>query len=148
MKITIPDNSVTYEEIFGLLDEMDKFKGDRFPARNVFHRDLRNKDLEQKSLDNTISITARNEHGELVGFLKLLTDHSYMFYILDVMVDPKYRNRGIGRKLVNEAIKYGKENGFIKIFLTSLPDKEEYYKSFGFKEGLSPVLSLRGEDYV
>ncbi|CAH1584970.1 GNAT family N-acetyltransferase [Vibrio owensii] len=148
MKITMPDLDVSVSEIFELLDAMELATTDNYPARNVFHRDLRNEKLERRSLESTISITARDTEGRLIGFLKLLTDHSYMFYILDVMVHPHYRGQGVGRKLVDEAIRYGKENGFIKIFLTSLPDKVNYYKSFGFGEGMSPVLSLRGEDYV
>jgi ribosomal protein S18 acetylase RimI-like enzyme len=142
------DRKVTVDEIFSLLDEMETSTNERFPAHKVFHRSLRTRELEQRSIENSISITARNESGKLVGFLKLVTDHSYMFYILDVMVAPNSRGNGVARHMIDEAIQYGKSQGFIKIFLTALPGKESYYESFGFSEGMSPVLTIRGEDYV
>lgn len=148
MKIIFDDKSVSVKELNSLLDNMEKAKNEVYPARNVFHQSLRTNDKERKSLNNSISITARNDEKKLVGFLKIITDHSYMFYILDVMVDPDYRNQGLGKMLIQEAVDFGKKNGFIKITLTSLPDKVDFYKKFGFEEGMSPVLSLRGEDYV
>lgn len=147
-KIKFDDKTVTAEEMFELLSDMKKVQGERFPAENVFHCSLRSKDKEKISLQNSISVTARNSDGKLVGFLKLLTDHSYMFYILDVMVHPDYRNNSIAREMIDLTVDYGKKNGFIKIFLTALPGKEKYYESFGFKEGMSPVLTIRGEEYA
>ncbi|PSU85480.1 hypothetical protein C0W42_21325 [Photobacterium kishitanii] len=146
--IIFDDKDINADEIFSLLEKMKNFKQDKYPAKNVFHCSLRDKEKELKSLLNTISITARSSNGELIGFLKLLTDYSYIFYILDVMVDPEYRNKGVGKQLVTKAVEFGKEEGFIKIFLTSLPGKESYYEQFGFKLGMSPVLTIRGEDYI
>lgn len=142
------DDKVTPDELFKLLDRMIAYNGDRFPAQNVFHVPLRDRRKEQTSLDNTVSLTARNENGDLVGFARLLTDHVYMFYLLDVMVEPAVRGAGIGRNLVRMAVDYSKDKGFIKIFLTAIPGTEEFYAGLGFKPGMSPVLTIRGEDYV
>ncbi len=139
---------VSVEELFGLLDKMVVFRGDRFPARNVFHVALRNREKERVSLENTISVTARGEEGNLVGYLRILTDYVYMFYILDVMVDPSSRGSGIGVNLIETAVKECKAEGFIKIFLTAIPGSEDFYRRFGFRESMSPVLTIRGEDYV
>jgi predicted N-acetyltransferase YhbS len=148
MNITYKYNdTVTVEELFGLLDQMIAFDGDRFPARNVFHTALRNDESEAISLKNSISMTARNADGLLVGYLRLLTDHVYIYYILDVMVAPSWRKRGIGEKLVGIAVEKSKSSGFMKIFLTAIPGSENFYQKFGFKASMSPVLTIRGEDY-
>ena len=141
------DDLVSVEELFSLLEKMMNFAGDRFPSRNVFHVALRSREKEAVSLKNVISVTARRTDGFLVGYLRLLTDHAYIHYILDVMVDPEIRSRSVGSRLVQLAVNNSKEEGFIKIFLTAMPGTEAFYEKFGFKEGMSPVLTLRGEDF-
>ena len=133
MKINfIYDDDVTVNELFDLMDRTEKAVGDRFPARNVFHRNLRNEESEAKTLKNTIAVTARNNDCLLIGYLRILTDGAYIFYILDVMVDPDERGSGIGSKLVELAVAECEKGGFIKIFLTALPGKEDFYAKFGY----------------
>ena len=142
------DDSVSVEELFLLIKRMEAFGGDRFPASNVFHVRLRDKAKEAESLKHCISVSARGDDGTLIGYLRLLTDHAYIYYILDVMVDPGFRRQGIGKAMMQLAVDAAKKDGFIKIFLTAIPGTEEFYSQFGFSEGMSPVLTLRGEDYV
>ncbi len=144
------DDRVEVKELVELMKEMGKSTTDKFPPANVFHYSLRNKEKEKTSLKNTVSITARDQDrkNKLVGYLRLLTDHAYMFYILDVMVDPDYRKLGIGKKMLEITVEQCKKQGFIKIFLTAIPGSEPFYEKFGFKESMSPVLTIRGEDYV
>ena len=144
------NDNVSSSELFELMKEMERSTTDRFPPANVFHYSLRNEEKENVSLKNTIAVTARDNtrNDKLVGYLRLLTDHAYMFYILDVMVDPDYRKLGIGKELIGLTVKHCMKNGFIKIFLTAIPGTETFYEKFGFKEGMSPVLTIRGEDYV
>ncbi len=144
------NDQVSSAELFDLMKEMEKSTTDRFPPKNVFHYSLRNEEKEKISLKNTIAITARDssKNNKLVGYLRLLSDQAYMFYILDVMVSPDYRKLGIGKELIGITVKHCKKQGFIKIFLTAIPGSEPFYEKFGFKEGMSPVLTIRGEDYV
>ena len=135
---------VTVAELDGLMDAMET-ANDPIPARKVFHRSLRAPDKEATSLANVISVTARRG-GALLGYLRVLTDRAYIYYILDVMVHPDWRGQGIGTALLSEALQQCRRNGFIKIFLTAIPGKESFYAKFGFKPGMSPVLTLRGED--
>jgi len=140
------DDDVSVEELFLLIERMMSFDEDRFPAGNVFHVALRDEKKEEESLKNCISVTARGEDGILTGYLRILGDRVYIYYILDVMVDPSCRNNGVGAEMVRIAVDTARHNGFIKIFLTAIPGTEEFYSQFGFKEGMSPVLTLRGED--
>ena len=61
------------------------------------------------------------------------------------MVHPQWQGRGIGRRLVGEAVRECRARGYMKIFLTSLPGLEDFYRPFGFRESMSPVLTMRGE---
>lgn len=141
-------DQVSPDELFHLLDRMAAYTGDRIPARNVFHVPLRTPEKERTSLTHTISVTARKSDGTLVGYLRILTDHAYIFYILDVMVAPDWRKRGVGKRLMQMAVERCKADGFIKIFLTAIPGTEGFYRPFGFKEGMSPVLTIRGEEHL
>jgi GNAT superfamily N-acetyltransferase len=143
-KICFDDCSVTVAELEELLDAMDDAPM-RFPARAVFHRSLRTAEKEQAALDNTISVTARHS-DKLVGFLRIVTDRAYFYYLCDVMVHPGWQRRGIGRQLVEVAVRTCRTRGYMKIFLTSLPGLEGFYRGFGFRESMSPVMTLRGED--
>ncbi len=144
------NDQVSSDELFELMKEMEKSTTDRFPPKNVFHYSLRNEEKEKVSLKNTIAITARDstKNNKLVGYLRLLTDHVYIFYLLDFMVDPDYRKQGIAKEIFRLTVDKFKKEGFIKIFLTAIPGSEPLYEKFGFKEGMSPVLTIRGEDYV
>ena len=141
------DDVVAAKELSDLMRRMETATDDRFPARNVFHYDLRDEEKEARSLEHVISVTARTDANELVGYLRVLTDQAYIFYILDVMVDPAHRGHKIGSHIMKMAVDEAKKEGFIKIFLTAIPGKEDFYKQFGFKPGMSPVLTIRGEDY-
>ena len=48
----------------------------------------------------------RKKRKKLVGLARLLSDGSFAAHLSDVVVDPSYRNRGVGRALVAAA---GKE---------------------------------------
>ena len=141
------DDHVEVDEVFSLLDKMELQTSTKFPASAVFHRALRNRDSEFKALAASICITARAE-GELVGFLRLVGDGAYIYYVLDVMVNPDLQGRGIGKKLVELARDQVIASGFMKLFLTAIPGAEQFYEAIGFKPTLSPVLTIRGEDHI
>ncbi len=142
-------DSVTVAEFFALLEQLSKAEdgSERFAARDVFHVSLRDPEKEAQSLACSISVTARGEGHKLLGYARVLTDQAYIYYILDVMVDPEYRGQGIGTRLVEHAVEEAQKNGFIKIFLTAIPGSEPFYERMGFRSSMSPVLVLRGEEY-
>ena len=138
------DRDVTVAELEALLDAMDDAPM-RFPAAAVFHRSLRSEAREATSLRHTLSVTLRHR-GTLIGFLRVVTDHAYFYYLCDVMVHPAWQNQGLGSRLVESAVHECRRRGYMKIFLTALPGLEAFYQRFGFRATLSPVLTLRGED--
>jgi GNAT superfamily N-acetyltransferase len=144
-KFTFDDRLVSVAELEVLLDAMEDSPRIPFPARAVFHRGLREPEREARSLEHTISSTVR-AGDELVGFLRIITDHAYFYYLCDVMIHPGWQGRGLGRQLVEQAVHECRRRGYMKIFLTSLPGLEDFYAQFGFRTTMSPVLTLRGED--
>ena len=66
--------------------------------------------------------------------------------IEDVVVDEKYRGRGIATKLVNYAIEKAKNNGVISLDLTSRPEREnasKLYLKLGFKKRNTNVYRIK-----
>ena len=74
---------------------------------------------------------------EAVGVVRLLWDGGYVAFLSDVIVDPRYQRKGIGRTLVEAVIKRIKDDmkpGYkVKLNLNSAKGKEPFYEKFGFK---------------
>ena len=100
--ITFDDKSVTVAELEALLDAMDDAPM-RFPAGAVFHRSLRTPEKEQAAPRQHDFSDRPRIPSELVGFLRIVTDRAYFYYLCDVMVHPGWQRRGIGRQLVDES---------------------------------------------
>jgi len=69
-------------------------------------------------------------------------------YIENVIVDKNCRRKGIGKKLMEMAIEYAKENNCYKIVLQSgmeNKDAHEFYKNIGFNETTKKAFELRFE---
>ena len=64
---------------------------------------------------------------------KMLHDGGYVCHIEDVVVDKKYRNRELGKKLVNFAINHAKDKGCYKIILNCNEHVEPFYNKLGFQ---------------
>lgn len=47
----------------------------------------------------------RRRKKKLVGLARLLSDGSFAAHLSDVVVDPRFRHRGVGRALVGAAVK-------------------------------------------
>ncbi len=147
-KVTIRfDDDVGVAEMQALMTAMEADTSGRFPPRAIFHYSLRNAAKEAVALQHGINVTARDEAGLLVAYMRIVSDRSYIHYIVDVMVRPDRQGERIGSDMVKTALREVTKNGFVKVLLTAIPGKEEFYKRMGFKETMSPVLALRGEDY-
>lgn len=138
------DTSVGADEFFALLEDMERSTGP-IPSHRLFHRALRSREKEAVSLRATVQIAARVD-GRLIGCARILSDGVYLHYITDVMVAPDWQRRGVGTALLKTALDYCRRQGYIKVFLTAIPGSEAFYARFGFKDSLSRVVTLRGED--
>ncbi|WPC40322.1 GNAT family N-acetyltransferase [Clostridium sp. JS66] len=54
--------------------------------------------------------------------------------ITDMYTVPKYRNKGIGNKLLINIMEYAKKLGYTKVTLNSTDDGRKLYEKYGFKD--------------
>lgn len=64
---------------------------------------------------------------------KLIHDLSYVGHIEDIIIDGNYRNKGIGKLIVEKLIKFAKENKCYKVILDCSVTNAKFYEKLGFK---------------
>ncbi|WP_176713744.1 GNAT family N-acetyltransferase [Pseudobacillus wudalianchiensis] len=92
------------------------------------------------------------ENQRLKGWLLLGIDGDFMAgnvigQLLQIYVFPQYRKMGIGRKLMQEAIRQLQSQGMKKIHLNVFAGNpaKNMYKEFGFKK-ISTIMELNTEE--
>jgi predicted N-acetyltransferase YhbS len=138
-------DKIVYDELQDFFKEMDTVKEDRFWVRDIFHYKQRTKKQELQAIKQSQYFTARDDKGNLVGLVRLITDN-YFYFIIEVAVLPSYQGTGMGKKLMTLTLDYIKQQGFIKIFLFAIPNKETYYAKFGFKNTRSQAMEIRPDE--
>lgn len=95
-------------------------------------------------------LVAESDDGEIVGRLSLSRDaHPASVHVADLglMVDARYRRRGIGRALLAAAVEWARTNGVRKLELHVFPHNQAaiaLYERFGFeREGYRKQHYLR-----
>lgn len=76
--------------------------------------------------------TARDPDGRLIGYLSVLSDGIADAFLLDLMVHPLWRRRGIGRQLVQRAAEDVEAAGIRCLQVTFSPGLEGFYAACGF----------------
>lgn len=82
----------------------------------------------------SISLTARNGEGLLVGVLFGLTDYAYWLYVTDLGVDRAYEGRGIGRRLMRTALDIAGGERDIAVYLVANDKAVPFYEKLGMKK--------------
>lgn len=104
--------------------------------------------LEQTRLamEHTLFRVSIYDGNEIVAMARMIGDMGLDYYIKDVVVKPEYQGKGIGRLLINELLKFIKENGIkntdIFVELCAMPDKIPFYKKFGFDANEAQRLKM------
>lgn len=80
--------------------------------------------------------------GKAVGMGRVISDGISDAYIQDLVVLPKYRRQGLGKKLVNFLIKQCLSEGIVWIGVIAEPGSDKLYRGLGFKpmKGHIPML--------
>lgn len=139
-KIIVNDLDITYKEIRRIFILMNRAK--EYDASKIFCFDVRREALEKQAIKHSTFITAR-KGKELIGFIRIIGDSTYEYYLSEIMVIPSEQGKGIGTKMINKALAYCKKKGFMQIFLTSAEGKENYYSKFGFKPCKLTVMKIK-----
>jgi len=81
--------------------------------------------------------------GRLSAFARVLTDYVYKAVLFDVIVDPQYRDLGLGRALL-EAVTCHPALLFVEhIELYCRPELTSFYERWGFTADLSELCFMR-----
>lgn len=86
-------------------------------------------------------VTARDD-GRLVGFVTAVTDGAMHALVSLVEVLEEYRGRGVGSRMMEMAVLHFR--GLYDIILITDPDKEAFYRKFGF----SPIYGMHVRDFT
>lgn len=91
----------------------------------------------QRMIDEAQYVEAARLDGELIGFIRVLTDRAYNAFISDLAVRPDHQRRGIGTRLMRRALEADPQ---VKFILDATADSAGFYRQFGFKETTVMVL--------
>ena len=123
--ILIRSERVSVEEYIGFLKRTDL--GSQYPKERFEERIARLVDSA------SVSLTARNGDGLLVGVLFGLTDFAYWLYVTDLGVDRAYERQGIGRRLLKTAHELAGGEKNIAVYLTANENAVPFYEKCGMK---------------
>ena len=120
---TIQEERLTPEAYIGFLRRTDL--GSQYP-RERFHERIAT--LVEKA---SISLTARDENGSLIGVCFGITDFAYWLLITDLGVVREWTGRGVGKALVRELhrIAGGEEN--IIMYTCANENATGFYEKLG-----------------
>jgi ribosomal protein S18 acetylase RimI-like enzyme len=91
----------------------------------------------EASLATSIAVGAWD--GErLVGFTRALSDGTYRAYVEDVVVDPDYRGRGIGERMVAALLRTLADIETVSLFCE--PARVGFYERNGFEARRNQVM--------
>ena len=112
---------VSFEEIFPLYEAVGWTNYTTNPT------------MLQNALEHSLFIlTARDEEGKLIGFLRAVGDGYSILYIQDIIVLPEFQRQGIGTQLLLQTLEYFNE--VYQIILTTNNELKTiaFYESNGF----------------
>ena len=114
----------------GLVDDKDEWKNDYF--------DILKKSLSEEKNNIKVIKTYINETNEIiaVAIIKIYKDSKYL-EITDIVIDEKYRRKGIRNTIMKFIEEFVKENNISKIGLTSSINNtraHEFFNKCGYEK--------------
>lgn len=117
-----------------LLDEIPPTPGELiglYATASWGDRDEYDRDAMARVIERSRFITARvagEEGRKVVGFARVLTDKTLTTWIAEIIVDPAYQRRGIGRSLMEKVIE---RFGETAIYAEAVAGVEGFFASCG-----------------
>ena len=124
-EIVIRDERVMPEEYIDFLKRTDL--GSQYPKERFEER------IRKLVRNVSISLTARNGEGLLVGALFGLTDFSYWLYVTDLGIDREYERQGIATRLMKRAHELAGGEKDIAVYLIANENAVPFYEKLGMK---------------
>lgn len=105
------------------------------PVAEPYERDVHAEDTDYGFDETGPTIFFAQVDGTLAGRIKIFKWWNQFGYVEDLVVKPKYRGLGIGRKLLERGIQWANENKFPGVMLETQDDNVPactLYQSCGF----------------
>lgn len=93
-------------------------------------------------IDNSQIVVTAWKDEEMIGFARCVTDFVFNGQINNVVVDERYRGKGIGKQLIRRILDSCKQVTYI---LRGDPENEEFYRRMGFQEAQLSFVYKRQE---
>ena len=93
------------------------------------------------AIENSEPVISVWDSQKLVGFARATSDGIYRATIWDVVIDPKYRGAGLGRKLVQTVLSHPRMNRVERVYLTTT-HQQSFYERIGFEVNSSSTMVL------
>lgn len=127
-------NNLTEKQIYQLVE---LYKNEFWSKDRTYERVVK----MLKASDIIIAFV--DDHEELIGFCRVLTDFVYRGTLYDVIIKPDYRNMGLGAKLLDEVIHHPQLKEVENISLYCLSEMIPFYEKWGFQYDLDGIKLMR-----
>ena len=96
-------------------------------------------------LQRSLVYIAAFQDTRLVGFVNVAWDGGVHGFVLDTIVHPDVRRRGIGLALLREAAEAASESGLEWLHVDFVKELEPFYRAAGYRDTVAGLLDLRGD---
>lgn len=112
-------------DLYELEELCDRVGWARRPLRKV-----------KKAIEHSFLVVSmwevRGKQRRLIGFARATSDYAFNATIWDVVVDPKFQNRGLGKAMMKYAIAKLRNADISNITLFADPQVVDFYRRLGF----------------
>ena len=127
---------------YTIVDGSDKMKTEEIARllKMTYWADKRSMETIEKSVRNSSCYGIRPESGgPLIGFARVISDYATSYYLCDVIIDPEYRGRGMGKALVSHIVSAPEYSGARGLLVTR--DAHDLYRKYGFEVVNDRIMS-------
>lgn len=94
-------------------------------------RPMQDRDQLGRMLSGSNLLVTARDNGQLVGFLRALTDHCYRCFIADLAVAQAYQKQGVGKRILEFTRSLAPD---ARLILFAAEDAEAFYQKLGFHQ--------------
>lgn len=117
---------------FLISDDKTLLQADRICAmlKTTYWANQRPREQIERSIRNSLCFGAYRD-GEQIAFARCVTDYATVFWLADVIVDERFRSRGVAKAMLSAILSHESLSGINGILATR--DAHGLYQKFGFE---------------